>query len=214
MELFAARGFSAVTIAEVAAAAGVSVQTVYNHFASKEELFFSGRTPWVDGPAEAVRSREAHVPPLTALRRYLVELVRAEVMSAATEDERRRVATRLSSPALCSYERELFHEAVDRLSGALVEAESSAASCRSSVVTFTAGMTASVWLAAVRTLLLERCRPTLAVDDAAADAAVELTEQILDRLQECTTATSHACGATTSQSSYPADFARSMRRAG
>src|SRR6201747_922063 len=77
--LFAEQGFDVVTIADVARAADVAVQTVFNHFATKEELFFDGRTPWVEGPAMAVRSRAAHVAPLTALRTYLVDLVHARV---------------------------------------------------------------------------------------------------------------------------------------
>ena len=38
--LFLARGFDAVTIAEIAEAADVSVNTVYNYFPAKEDLFF------------------------------------------------------------------------------------------------------------------------------------------------------------------------------
>ena len=47
--LFAERGFEAVTIADIASGADVAVQTVFNHFSSKEELFFDGRTPWSRG---------------------------------------------------------------------------------------------------------------------------------------------------------------------
>src|SRR3712207_4046239 len=70
--LFSERGFDAVTIADIASTADVAVQTVFNHFATKEELFFTGRTHWVDGPAQAVRSRPDGVPPLAALRPALV----------------------------------------------------------------------------------------------------------------------------------------------
>ena len=38
-EMFMERGFEAVTVAEIAEAADVSVKTVFNHFGSKEELF-------------------------------------------------------------------------------------------------------------------------------------------------------------------------------
>lgn len=40
MELFLERGFDAVTTTEVAEAAGVSPATVFNYFATKEDLFF------------------------------------------------------------------------------------------------------------------------------------------------------------------------------
>ena len=43
--MFAEGGFDAVTIAEVAREADVAVQTVVNHFPTKEELFFGGRVP-------------------------------------------------------------------------------------------------------------------------------------------------------------------------
>src|ERR1700712_1873599 len=77
--LFAERGFDAVTIADVARVADVAVQTVFNHFATKEDLFFDGRIPWVEGPARAVRSRPAGVAPLTALRGYIVDLVGSRI---------------------------------------------------------------------------------------------------------------------------------------
>src|SRR5215218_3583552 len=73
--LFAERGFEGVTIADIAAAADVAVQTVFNHFPTKEDLFFDGHTPWVEGAAEAVRSRPPGTAPLDAPHAHLVERV-------------------------------------------------------------------------------------------------------------------------------------------
>ena len=53
--LFLERGFDDVTVAQIAAAADVAVQTVFNHFRTKEDLFFDDAT-WVHGPAAAVRA--------------------------------------------------------------------------------------------------------------------------------------------------------------
>ena len=49
MKLFTKRGFDAVTVAEVAAAAGVSEKTVFNYFPAKEDLVFpEGQERWHD----------------------------------------------------------------------------------------------------------------------------------------------------------------------
>src|ERR1700712_4412789 len=107
--LFTERGFDAVTIADVAASADVAVQTVFNHFATKEELFFAGRTPWIEGPADAVRSRPAGVPPLTALRSYTMETVRTFVTDIDTPHRQHVIGLILAAPALRAFELELQH---------------------------------------------------------------------------------------------------------
>jgi AcrR family transcriptional regulator len=59
MELFAARGFDAVTVAEIARAAGVSEKTVFNYFPAKEDLIFEGGQERRAALIEAVRNRPA-----------------------------------------------------------------------------------------------------------------------------------------------------------
>jgi len=57
--LFAERGFDAVTVAEVAAAADVSEKTVFNHFATKEDLAFAGREEGIAQFVAAISDRPA-----------------------------------------------------------------------------------------------------------------------------------------------------------
>lgn len=55
--LFIERGFDTVTVAEIADAANVSVNTVYNYFPAKEDLFFDRSAGLVDRMVRWVRGR-------------------------------------------------------------------------------------------------------------------------------------------------------------
>jgi len=68
MGLFAARGFDHVTVAEVAAAAGVSEKTVFNYFPTKEDLFFDEAPAREAALVEAICGRKPHESILSALR--------------------------------------------------------------------------------------------------------------------------------------------------
>ena len=46
--LFAEQGFEAVTVAQIAAAAEVSIKTVFNYFTTKEDLFFDRAGELID----------------------------------------------------------------------------------------------------------------------------------------------------------------------
>jgi AcrR family transcriptional regulator len=61
--LFSERGFHQVTVDEVASAAGVSKQTVFNHFATKEDLVFDRAAEVQELMVAAIRDR----PPGTSL---------------------------------------------------------------------------------------------------------------------------------------------------
>lgn len=72
MRLFVQRGFDRVTVAEVAAEAGVSEKTVYNYFPTKEDLFFDEVPERARMIAEAIRSRPDGEAIVTTLRRMQV----------------------------------------------------------------------------------------------------------------------------------------------
>jgi len=185
--LFAQRGFDVVTIVDIAREADVAVQTVFNHFATKEELFFSGRTPWVTGPAAAVRSREPSVPPLCALRAYLLEAVHELIASHAAAERRCYVATLEASEALRVQERELVHTAEFSLRDALLEAWTADPDAPGTPVDprTAAALVAAVWLAATRTLVVEQ-RPELtdgADPEKKAADVMDLADRVLSQLQ-------------------------------
>src|SRR2546429_6454657 len=72
MQLFVARGFDHVTVAEVAAAAGVSEKTVFNYFPTKEDLFFDEVPARQAALLAAIRGRAPGESILAALRQLQV----------------------------------------------------------------------------------------------------------------------------------------------
>jgi len=71
--MFVERGFENVTVAEIADAAHVSVKTVFNYFASKEELFFDRADDVRDALLDTVRQRPEGTSALEALRAVLAD---------------------------------------------------------------------------------------------------------------------------------------------
>ena len=69
MRLFVKRGFDHVTVAEVAAEAGVSEKTVFNYFPTKEDLFFDEVPAREAALVDAVRNREPGESIVARLRR-------------------------------------------------------------------------------------------------------------------------------------------------
>jgi AcrR family transcriptional regulator len=181
--LFAERGFDGVTIADVARAADVAVQTVFNHFPTKEDLFFAERTPWVEGPAAAVRSRAAHVAPLTALRRYLVDLVEHRIGGRGEEERQRYLTVLEGSDALVIRERGLVRETENLLVAALVEAWRGAG--EPAAVETAAQLTAATWTATIRVIIIDRrATDTTGADQQAVAAELgALTDAVLRQLE-------------------------------
>lgn len=71
--LFMERGYEAVTMAEIAAAAEVSVKTIFNHFNSKEELYFDRIEDVFGALVAAVLERPEGSTAVEALRRVLAD---------------------------------------------------------------------------------------------------------------------------------------------
>lgn len=187
--LFAARGFDCVTIADVAREADVAVQTVFNHFATKEELFFDGRVPWVEAIAGSVIDREPGTTPLTALRSHLLTFMTGQLRRMGSAEERSFRATIQASETLRTYNRLLVLDAERRLSDALLEAwESSDPDdpTRPLHPAIAAPLTAAIWLSVVRVLVVEnRLRIMEGLGAAEAAAAVEqIGQRLFARLQD------------------------------
>jgi AcrR family transcriptional regulator len=127
-ELFADRGFERVTVADVARAADVSEQTVFNYFPTKEDLFYSSLEAFEDRLLAAVRERPAGTTVLSAFAAFLLDQ-RAGVLAmrdpAGDEDatERIRTITRVitESPALLARERQVFDRYARSLADLLAE---------------------------------------------------------------------------------------------
>ncbi|RBY96279.1 hypothetical protein DQ237_10500 [Blastococcus sp. TF02-8] len=180
--MFAERGFDAVTIADVAREADVAVQTVFNHFATKEELFFDGRTPWVTGPADAVRGRTPGTDPLVALRDYLVDLVRRRFGAMSARENREYHAAIEASSTLLARERDLVHDSELRLAGALREEWTADTTWAPGDPATAATLTAATWLATVRALIVNnrsRVREGVCPQEIA-DTLGTLAEELFD----------------------------------
>jgi AcrR family transcriptional regulator len=70
-QLFAQRGFEHVTLAEIAEASEVSVKTIFNYFASKEDLFFDRADELIEGLVATIEQRAPGVTVTEALHRLL-----------------------------------------------------------------------------------------------------------------------------------------------
>jgi TetR/AcrR family transcriptional regulator, regulator of mycofactocin system len=78
LELFDARGFSAVTVEDVAAEAQISIRTFYRYFASKEDLLLVTIHRRAAAVALALAARPLGEPPLHSVRLAVETAVSAE----------------------------------------------------------------------------------------------------------------------------------------
>src|SRR3984957_10201380 len=119
--MFAERGFDAVTISQVAAAAGVAKMTVTNYFPRKEDLVFDRAGAVVAGLAAAVAARAPGESLLTAIRRdYARAAERADPTIGLSSPEFARMIE--SSPVLTARGLELLEQR-ERALGDAIAAE-------------------------------------------------------------------------------------------
>jgi AcrR family transcriptional regulator len=121
--LFSERGFDRVTIAEVARAAEVSEQTVFNYFPTKEDLVYWRLETFEDELLAAIRGRGTGESVLDAVGRYLLQ--RRGLLARQDPAARTRLAelTRMiaQSPALLAREREIFDRYTASLAALIAE---------------------------------------------------------------------------------------------
>lgn len=70
--LFADRGYEAVTVSEIARAAEVAEQTLYNYFPTKEQLVTDREQQIQDRLGDLIRSRPAGTSPAAAIRDFVL----------------------------------------------------------------------------------------------------------------------------------------------
>ncbi|MFF0387964.1 TetR/AcrR family transcriptional regulator [Kitasatospora sp. NPDC004615] len=116
LPLFLERGFDQVTVAEIARHVGVSTNTVFNYFATKEDLFFDRQHEVEQQLATVVRERPPGTCPVAALRDDLRTAIgRADLTPGSATFHR----TIEASPALRAREREIADRAETALAAAL-----------------------------------------------------------------------------------------------
>jgi AcrR family transcriptional regulator len=119
--LFLERGFDQVSVAEVARAADVSEQTVFNYFPTKEDLVFERMDTFENELLAAVQDRPEGESALQAFVRFILD----RSSTAIADDGKRRIAelTRLvsASPSLMARERQIVAKYTDALAALLAE---------------------------------------------------------------------------------------------
>jgi len=156
-ELFLNRGFDDVTIAEVAAAAGVSKVTVFSHFERKEDLLLDRLPEVFDTVRVAISERADELGAVEALRRGALAIVeQRHPLSGLGEGVEPFLRTLMNSPALIARLHEFERE---------IEAELASYLRADARFSGDAALTAALLVAAYRTAAVEMIGYRLAGGD-------------------------------------------------
>lgn len=170
--LFLARGFDAVTVAEVAREAGVSSVTVFNHFPTKEALFFDRSGEAAELLHAAIRDRAPGTDVLSALQSLAFELFEERApLSGVDPRSEPFFRTVADSPALLGRARVIAADLQRMLVEELEQDES---------FTGDAVLLAAFFVSGFATVMVGTARRLL--DGAAPDSVLEEHEQRLERL--------------------------------
>ena len=90
MALYLARGYDAVTVAEIADDAGLTKRTFFRHFPDKREVLFAGAPAFEAGVVAAVAGGPAGVPPVETVVAALAEVSAAQLTQWAEYARARR----------------------------------------------------------------------------------------------------------------------------
>ena len=116
--LFAERGYEHVSVLDVAEAAEVSEQTVYNYFPTKQDLVFDLEEDLSDRLTELIRTRPSGTSPAGAIRDEALDFV--ESIKSVPADQARGGLDYLA--AISPTVRRLSLEVTDRLADAMAVA--------------------------------------------------------------------------------------------
>ncbi|WP_147915319.1 TetR/AcrR family transcriptional regulator [Ruania zhangjianzhongii] len=181
-QLFADHGYDAVTVQQVAAAAGVAPATVFNYFGTKEDLFFPRLEEFNAELVAQVAQRPVGTSVLAAVRTFFADSG-GLLAGAATGDQAAAVRLRTlnrvveESPALQARELAAMERSTAALTAALLEeagpgGEEIVARTAAAAIT---GMHRALVLRVRRSLLTREPVDRLAAEVAAAtDAALDL----------------------------------------
>ncbi len=119
-KMFIERGFEAVTVAEVALAADVSVATIFNYFETKEDLFFDRDGEAIEAQRRCIVERKPGETITAALHRGFFAAIDAR-LSSIMVDGASFLRTIVASPALLARERLGFERAEASLAATIAE---------------------------------------------------------------------------------------------